>query len=427
MKIRKFFGLTSRSVLEQIRTELGADAVIVANHPTAQGVEISALAGDAMNTILGEMPARARRSRAPEPTSTPPPMPEQAMPGPSEATPLPIAATTAPPPVIAVDSRAGGDAPLPWQLMSELASMRSLLEGQVAQLAWRDLVRRKPLHSKLAQDLMASGYSPALVREIMQRLPDDYTPMQAQQWLLGVVAKNVHCVEPDDDIVAQGGVYALVGPTGVGKTTTAAKLAARCAVRNGSASLALLTTDSYRVGAQDQLRIYAKILGVTVQTVNDTHDLRQALDALQSKHLVLIDTVGMGQRDRRVAEHAMMLAQPEVRRLLLLNAASQAETLEEVIAAYGAGDIGNERRLDGCIITKQDESARPGQVLDVIIRHRLRVHYVSNGQRVPEDLQSANAVYLAHRSFTQLSQASPFRWHCEEMPLVLAGAGAAHA
>jgi flagellar biosynthesis protein FlhF len=287
------------------------------------------------------------------------------------------------------------------------------------------MVRRKPLHSKLMQDLIASGYSPALVREIMQRLPDDYTPAQAQQWLLAVVAKNVHCVEPDDDIVARGGVYALVGPTGVGKTTTAAKLAARCAVRHGSASLALLTTDSYRVGAQDQLRIYARILGVTVQTVNDARDLRQVLDALKSKHLVMIDTVGMGQRDSRVAEHAMLLAQPEVRRLLLLNATSQTETLEEVVAAYGAEGV--ERPLEGCIITKQDESARPGQALDVIIRHRLRVHYVSTGQRVPEDLQSANALYLTHRSFKQLSQASPFRLHGEEVPLVFARTGAANA
>jgi flagellar biosynthesis protein FlhF len=425
MKLRKFFGLTSRSVLEQIRTELGADAVIVANHPTSQGVEISALAGDAMDTILGEMPSPARRPRRIEPSPPPPPAPARPLPELSVGAATEIAAATAAPK--AADLSRDDTATLSSRLMNELTAMRSLLEGQVAQLAWSDLVRRKPLRAQLTQDLMAFGYSPALAREITQRLPDDYSLAQAQQWLLGVIAKNVHCVGPDEDIIARGGVYALVGPTGVGKTTTTAKLAARCAVRHGSASLALLTTDSYRVGAQDQLRIYAKILGVPVQTANDANDLRQALDSLRSKHLVLIDTVGMGQRDMRVAEHAMVLAQPEVRRLLLLNASSQAETLEEVVAAYGAGDAGPERDLDGCIITKQDEAARPGQVLDVIIRHRLKVHYVSNGQRVPEDLQSANASYLAHRSFKLIPQTSPFRLHSEEVPLVLAGVEAAHA
>jgi flagellar biosynthesis protein FlhF len=434
MKLRKFFGLTSRSVLDQIRTELGADAVIVANHPTPQGVEISALTGDAMDTILGEIPTPVRRSRSIESRPAPPAVPEPPAPGMSDEVTPEVAASTGPSKI----ADTGGDAPRDlglrsaestWtaRLMTELAAMRALLEGQVAQLAWSDSVRRKPLRAQLTQELMLFGYSPALAREVTQRLPDDYTSAQAQQWLLGVIARNVRCVEPADDIVTRGGVYALVGPTGVGKTTTTAKLAARCAVRHGSASLALLTTDSYRVGAQDQLRIYAKILGVSVQTVNDARDLRPALDSLRSKHLVLIDTVGMGQRDMRVAEHALMLAQPEVRRLLLLNAASQAETLEEVVAAYGAGDTDAERGIDGCIITKQDESARPGQVLDVIIRHRLQVHYIANGQRVPEDLQPANGNYLAHRSFRPLPKTSPFHLQTDEVPLMLSAAGAAHA
>jgi flagellar biosynthesis protein FlhF len=317
-------------------------------------------------------------------------------------------------------------APLDSRVTNELAALRSLLEGQFAQLAWSDSLRRTPLRAQLTQELMTVGYSPGLAREITQRLPDDYTPAQAQQWLMGVMSKNVRCVDSSDDIVSRGGVYALVGPTGVGKTTTTAKLAARCAVRHGSASLALLTTDSYRVGAHDHLRIYAKILGVSVQTVNDARDLRQAVDALQSKHLVLIDTVGMGQRDARVAEHSAMLAQPDVRRLLLLNAASQSETLEEVVAAYGARDTNAASGHRGCIITKQDESARPGQVLDVIIRHQLQLHYVSNGQRVPEDLQTANAGYLVHRSFKQLAQVSAFRLQRHEVPLMLAARGAIH-
>jgi flagellar biosynthesis protein FlhF len=259
-------------------------------------------------------------------------------------------------------------------------------------------------------------------------MPDDFSLEQAQQWLLGVLAKNLRCAPSETDLIATGGVYALTGPTGVGKTTTTAKLAARCAVRYGSASLALLTTDSYRVGAQDQLRIYAKILGVNVQTVSDTHDLRQALDSLRGKRLVLIDTVGMGQRDERVSEQAMLLAQPQVRRLLLLNATSQAQTLEEVVGAYDKRGADKSQRVAGCIITKQDEAACPGQVLDVVIRHRLELHYVSNGQRVPEDLQSPNASYLVHRSFKPPTAFSPFRMRDEEFALMFGSPlGAAHA
>jgi flagellar biosynthesis protein FlhF len=404
MKVRKFFGLTSRSVLEQIRVELGDDAVIVANHPTAQGVEISALAGDAMDTLLCGVPSHfsaVARVRTPEREFEPAPR-------------LADRDVIAPVAETALGNR----------LIDEFAAMRSLLEGQVAQLTWSDSARRKPLRTQLTQELLACGYSSALAREITTRLPDYCNAAQARQWLHGVIEKNVRCVAPDDDIVASGGVFALVGPTGVGKTTTTAKLAARCAVRHGSASLALLTTDSYRIGAQDQLRIYARILGVAVQTVNDATDLREALDALRAKHLVLIDTVGMGQRDARVAEHATLLCQPAIRRLLLLNASSQAETLEEVVTAYGTG---MDARRDGCIVTKQDESARLGPVLDVIIRNRLAVNYVADGQRVPEDLQTADAIDLARRSLQPAPRAPSFRFRRDEFPPSPADLETAHA
>jgi flagellar biosynthesis protein FlhF len=458
MKLKKFFGLTSRSVLEQVRSELGADAVIMSNRPNADGIEITAMASDAMDTILGEMPeARRRTAGKPEPrpaaaARTPVVTPWKP---PHVPTPTPVAVAAATQPSIPVDTnqaqhthepRAAASAAqmappvfapsydhasnsiATAHLAEEVAAMRTLLEGQVAQLAWGDAVRRQPLRARFTRELIASGYSPALAREITQRMPDDYSIEQAQQWLLGVLAKNIRCTPSDSDIVATGGVYALTGPTGVGKTTTTAKLAARCAVRYGSSSLALLTTDSYRVGAQDQLRIYAKILGVNVQTVSDTHDLRQALDSLRGKRLVLIDTVGMGQRDERISEQAMLLAQPQVRRLLLLNATSQAQTLEEVVGAYDRRGADKSQRVAGCIITKQDEAACPGQVLDVIIRHRLELHYVSNGQRVPEDLQSPNASYLVHRSFKPPAAFSPFRMRDDEFALMFGGAtGVAHA
>ncbi|HJT52050.1 MAG TPA: flagellar biosynthesis protein FlhF, partial [Nitrosospira sp.] len=214
----------------------------------------------------------------------------------------------------------------------------------------------------------------------------------------------IEAIGNESEILEKGGVYALVGPTGVGKTTTTAKLAARWVVRHGADKLALLTTDGYRIGGHEQLRIYGKILGVTVHAVKDAHDLTLALAELRGKHLVLIDTVGMGQRDRMVAEQVAMLAGCgiEVKRLLLLNAAANRHTLNEVAHAY-RGD-----GLAGAIITKLDESVVLGCALETAIRHRLPLFYTACGQRVPEDLELADPSYLVDRALDHLPSVSPF-------------------
>jgi len=199
-------------------------------------------------------------------------------------------------------------------------------------------------------------------------------------------------------------------------------------VRHGANSLALLTTDSYRVGAHDQLRIYARILGVSVHTVNGADDMRQALDSLRGKHLVLIDTLGMGQRDARVREHATLLDLPEIKRLLVLGATAQAETLEEVVRVYRPAPDGSGDGFAGCIVTKLDEAVRLGDVLDVVIRHALPLHYLSTGQRVPEDLHVPNVRYLVHRALRSGARSRTRTLDDDEVGLVLGSApGAAHA
>jgi flagellar biosynthesis protein FlhF len=312
-------------------------------------------------------------------------------------------------------------------MMTELLALRSTLEDRFAQLASAEALRRQPQRAGLMRELLLGGYSAAVAREITRHLPDGCSAAQARQWLVRVIAKNLNCVDPADDIVVRGGIHALVGPTGVGKTTTAAKLAARCAVRHGAGQVALLTTDNYRIGAQDQLRIYARILGVPVYPIGDQYDLGRVLESLRDRHLVLIDTIGMGQRDARVAEQALLLAQPEIHRILLLNAAAHAETLDETVTAYG-GRNADGNGLSGCIISKLDEAVRPGAALDVIIRHRLLLHFVSNGQRVPEDLHAADAGYLAHRSLSVKKPSPVFALHDAESALLLGQAGGvAHA
>jgi len=299
------------------------------------------------------------------------------------------------------------------QLMGEMASIKALLERQLAGFAWGEMSRHEPTRALAMAEMLDAGFSGQLSRQLIADMPPDLSPDDARKWLKGAINRRLRTLGEDNDIIERGGVFALVGPTGVGKTTTTAKLAARCVVRYGADKLALLTTDGYRIGAHEQLRIYGRILGVPVHVVRDGEDLRHTLADLRDKHMVLIDTVGMSQRDRMVAEQAAMLMQAgEVNRLLLLNATCRGDTLDDVVRAYAGED------LAGCIITKMDETASLAPAIDVAVRHGLLLSYVANGQRVPEDLYLPNRNYLLHRAFKLPTENSPHRLQSEEPGLV---------
>jgi flagellar biosynthesis protein FlhF len=272
-----------------------------------------------------------------------------------------------------------------------------------------------PLRSAMLREMMQAGFSPALSRRIAEAMPQDLAVEAARQRVARTLARNLRCAgeAPDAaaDLASSGGVFALVGPTGAGKTTTAAKLAAGCVVRHGASSLGLVSADHYRIGAQDQLRIYGRILGVPVHAVHDAESLRAALVALAGKRLVLIDSIGVGQRDARVAEQSALFEGEGINQILLLCAASQSETLDEVVQAYGS------QRLCGAILTKTDEAASLGGALDCAIRHRLRISHVTNGQRVPEDIHPANGAYLIHRALSGV-RAPVFRMQEKELDLL---------
>jgi flagellar biosynthesis protein FlhF len=273
----------------------------------------------------------------------------------------------------------------------------------------------------LLYKMLNAGFSAQLARLFMDKVPSENT--QGELWVNQVLKRNLRVAGEEDDIVAKGGVYALIGPTGVGKTTTTAKLAARAVVRYGADKVALLTTDSYRIGAYEQLKIYGKILGVAVHAVKGTEDLRLTISSLRDKHLVLIDTVGMGQRDERVRDQSEMFDAASVPRLLLLNASSRGDTLEDVVRMYLSD------KVIGCIPTKIDEAVSLGAVLDVVVRHRLVMHYMSNGQAVPEDLHPVNLEYLLHRAFKPMEIKTPFTLDEMEFPAVklLASTGSTSA
>jgi flagellar biosynthesis protein FlhF len=400
MNVKKFLGENSRATMRSVKQELGDDAVILSSRQVAGGFEMVAMAQRDVASLAQPSVRNAAASAAGPVAGGPQPFMDYAIKraggarGP-EKTELATPAQTAARAGSVVQAR-----PAEGDLMSELKSVRSLLEGQLASLAWSDSARRAPLRMKLAGQLLSAGYSPGLVRAVTARLPDDFTAEQAAKWICTVLETNLRQA-PADELIDRGGVYALVGPTGVGKTTTTAKLAARYVMKYGAQKLGLISADSYRIGAQDQLRIYGRILGVPVHAVQDAAELHATLAALRDKHLVLIDTIGVGQRDPRVADQVALLGAPAIKRLLVLNASCQAETLEDVVRAY-VGPAGI-KSLAGCCLGKLDEAVKPGGVLDTAMRHRLPVHYVSNGQRVPEDLELPNAAKLVQMSLGSTS------------------------
>ena len=235
------------------------------------------------------------------------------------------------------------------------------------------MISRRESCQSTGASVMAVSVAPFAVANILPPAQDELRVEQALKRNRQVAGEAV-------DIIAKGGAYALIGPTGVGKTTTIAKLPARAVVRYGADKVALLTTDSYRIGAYEQIKIYGDALGVAVHVVKDADDLRLTLSALHHKHLVLIDTVGMGQRDERVGIQNKMLDAAVVQCLLLLNATSSGDTLEDVVRMFSSN------KVIGCIATKLDEAVGLGMVLDIAVRHRLMMHYMTNGPRVPEDL-----------------------------------------
>jgi flagellar biosynthesis protein FlhF len=230
-----------------------------------------------------------------------------------------------------------------------------------------------------------------VARIVLSRVPASWTEMQAADWLRRALAHNLNC-DPAASPLETGGVFALVGPTGVGKTTTAAKLAARFALVHGVGSVGLVTLDAYRIGGSDQLRSFGRMLGVPVHVAHDAATLADLLQLFGGRRLVLIDTAGLGQRDQRVEMLLRALDAPQVRRLLVLNAAAQVETLDDVVCAYRG------QAAAGIVVTKIDEAARLGGVVDCALRYRLRVVGLADGQRVPEDWRAPDAQWLVDRA-----------------------------
>ncbi|NQD38021.1 flagellar biosynthesis protein FlhF [Permianibacter sp. IMCC34836] len=297
-------------------------------------------------------------------------------------------------------------------LQEEVRQLRGLMQEQLQGLAWRDLKQRQPLRAMLTKRLAALELSPRL-REVYASA-EGRDVEQALATAYAAIARDI--VNSDDAMLDQGGIYAFVGATGVGKTTTIAKLAARFALRHGAGSVALISTDSFRIAGHDQLATYARLIGCAVRTADSAASLQSALDSFVDRRLILIDTAGMSQRDARLAEQLAALASARypVKQVLVLSATAQRAILQESVKQFG------QRRVHGAILTKLDETTSLGAVLTVLLESRLPLMASCDGQRVPEDLRSLRGAQLVDRALKLAEQFrdGPDEWlMAQELPV----------
>jgi flagellar biosynthesis protein FlhF len=390
MNIRRFVAPDMREGLRAIRSTLGEDAVMLSSRRVAEGVEIIAAMDydDRLFAATGD--AELDRDAAAEedlgaPDAEPASDPRRdslfgARGFEQRAAAYGDLATDAWHEPAAASTTAGQSS---LEVQEELKDLRRLLESQLASFAWNDVNRRKPARARMLRDMTKFGVDPDLVRTLMEQIPKADNSREGLRALVRLFGERLPLVQ--GDLTDRGGVFAVVGPTGVGKTTSIAKIAARFILRHSADELGLVSTDTYRIGARQQLLTFARILGVPMQVADGASELRRVLDGLGRKKLVLIDTAGMSQRDVRLANQlaALEVEEHRVQAVLALSAAADPGCLAEAFRAFEAADP------QYLLVTKLDEAIRLGPVLSLAIQHELPVAYVSDGQRVPEDLHIA--------------------------------------
>lgn len=419
MKIKRYTAASMRAALALVRAEQGPDAVILSSRRSDDGIEVIAavdydegLFTEANRQRISAQVAAAPVAAAPA-TSAPvtgapaPGAPLRASPmtaAPMRAAPQRNEARVATPvPALVPSQPPSRQADLGYGAMQrELQDLRQMLETGLAGITWNDKRLREPLKARVLEELSAMDLAPDVAMALAAFTPRRTALQDPSHIPLALLVKHLPVV--DDPAVVSGGVMAIVGPTGAGKTTTIAKLAARWCMRYGSQDLALVSTDGYRIGARDQLMTYARILGAPMHAANSGRDLGRVLERLKSKKLVLIDTAGMGPRDVRLQEQlaALQLGAARARVLLALPAQGEGRALDEIVRAFAPAAPA------ACVLTKVDEAASLGGVLSAALRHRLKIAYVCDGQRVPEDLHTAHRrrVWLV-RTALALKQGRP--------------------
>ena len=454
MKIKRYVDSDMRHVLRRVRQDQGPDAVILSNRRVDEGIEvIAAIDYDEalMHQALGSQPrpedfrrmaqgpseqaveATAKKAAAdaipvaeelPEPRRT-----THRAKTPEAVTAVvanqlqPVAADAEVDGVKQESLFAGEPAGSALRgMQNELTSLRHLVESQLSGLVWQEGAKRSPIRAQVLRNLARLGLAPDVANIVVNRLEPIQDIKEVWRSPLGELAQLIPVTE--DPLMEEGGTVALIGPTGVGKTTTIAKMAARFSMQHGSDKIALICADAYRIGAKEHLTAFGNIIGVKVHAASTSDELATLLNRLASKKLVLIDTEGMSQRDMELSNRLAAYGNNEqrVRFYLTLSAASQEAGLDETIRCF------NKVPLQGTIITKIDEAGQIGCILSALIRNDLPAAWLSNGQRVPDDLHAASLkrLWLVNQA-VECMEASEPRIDEQTMADRYAEASAAHA
>lgn len=370
MKMKRFTAPAMRLAIQKVNEEMGPDALILSNRQLADGVEIIAAIDyeeDLLEKDAACVLADAEHAAAAPEAGTSPGASQQV-----PAEPRRPSTSRLPDPAL-------------QNVQQEIRSLRSMLEAPLSQLAWTEMGRREPYRAALIERLHALGLHTVIANRILDRIGPVEEPESG--WKQALACLEDLLPVTDDTVLDEGGVIAMVGPTGVGKTTTVAKLAARFALRHGRRHVALVTMDHYRIGAHDQLRTYGRLLGVPVHIAGNREELQAVLNHMHDRKLILIDTAGASQRDERLSTQFadLDIDGAGIRRYLVVSATGQMAVHDEVVRRFSR--LGPE----SCILTKVDEATELGGVLSVLMKHRLPLAWMGDGQRVPDDFHPARA------------------------------------
>lgn len=412
MKIKRFVDTDMRQVLRQVRADQGPDAVILSNRRVNGGIEvIAAIDYDEalVQTALGTQPesnfssadladrllekqAEIRNEAADD---------DACVVVNADLQPSDVGVSTDA--IVGKRSNAWSQEPTLVQMRSEMSSMRALLETQLSGLVWKENSRNMPLRAQMLRNLSRIGLAPDVALMIANRTPPIEDPKELWRSPLVTLAQTIPTV--DDQLLQSGGVAALIGPTGVGKTTSIAKMAVRFAMDHGSDEIALICADAYRIGAKEHLSAFANIIGVNVHAASTSDELSLLLDRHKSKKLVLIDTEGLSQRDNELSSKLASYGSnsERVKFYLTLSATSQEAGLDETLRQF------NKVPLAGAIVTKVDEAGQLGCVISTLIRNSVPFAYVSDGQRVPDDLYAAQKkkLWLVNQAVECMESSEP--------------------
>lgn len=409
MKAKRFTAASMQSALRLVTQELGADALIISTKKLATGIEVLAARDGAEpapvpavrshEDLVRALTAFKERQKpesnaAPRQVRTPSKLAAEKWNSHQTAQP---ASTPMPLKNAAKNTQDQALA----QMQTEIQELKKLLlQQQKSEVKTLPLLSAK-LKAELGEHCQSLGLLPAWRDKLLEQAQgadfDSAKTLLDKKMLQDLPISSYK-------ILDRGGIFALVGPTGAGKTTTIGKIAAHFVMRNGPKAVALVTMDNYRVAAHDQLRAFARILGVDFKIVPANGSLNKVLDELKDKKLVLVDSAGLNSQDPHFeAQMTLLKSSARVRKLLVLPLTNHSRSLEETYQLF------KPLVLSGCIFTKLDECFSLGAALSVAALSFLPITLVTDGPHIPDDIHYPEAQKLLKAS-EKMGQLARSNW-----------------